>query len=221
MTPRKCNTATLVCAAASPRRFDPPAAASPSNAPCSRELFTKANGDGKIRLHQEILSGGAAGLLQVVVTNPMEIVKLRMQLQGESGVKLSAGATVAELGLRGLFRGVTACWLRDIPFSFIFFPLFAHLKKAFSGNDSIVGLFAAGGVAGALAAGAVTPCDVIKTRLQVKGGDLRYSGIADCARKLLKEEGIAAFSKGLVPRMIVQAPLFGCTLLSYGKLQQG
>lgn len=148
----------------------------------------------------------------------MEIVKLRMQLQGESGVKLSAGATVAELGLRGLFRGVTACWLRDIPFSFIFFPLFAHLKKAFSGNDSIVGLFAAGGVAGALAAGAVTPCDVIKTRLQVKGGDLRYTGIADCARKLLKEEGIAAFSKGLVPRMIVQAPLFGCTLLSYGKL---
>jgi solute carrier family 25 aspartate/glutamate transporter 12/13 len=106
----------------------------------------------------------------------MEIVKLRMQLQGETGVSKGTGATISELGMRGLYRGVAACWLRDIPFSFLFFPLFAHMKHLLNGNDSIIGLFTAGAIAGSVASGAVTPADVIKTRLQVKGGSDRYKG---------------------------------------------
>lgn len=106
----------------------------------------------------------------------MEIVKLRMQLQGESGAPKSAGATVAELGFRSLYRGAASCWLRDVPFSILFFPLFAHLKRALNGNDSLVGLFTAGAIAGSFSAAAVTPADVVKTRLQVVGGDTRYSG---------------------------------------------
>lgn len=97
-------------------------------------------------------------------------------LQGESGVKLSAMETISQLGIRGMYRGTAACWLRDVPFSFVFFPLFANLKTLFRGDDSLVGLFAAGAAAGSLSAGAVTPCDVIKTRLQVVGGSDRYKG---------------------------------------------
>jgi solute carrier family 25 (mitochondrial aspartate/glutamate transporter), member 12/13 len=150
----------------------------------------------------------------------MEIVKLRMQLQGESGgPKLSAKETIGQLGLRGLYRGTAACWLRDVPFSFIFFPLFANLKTAFNGDESIVGLFTAGALAGSLSAGTVTPCDVVKTRLQVVGGSDRYRGIADAFTKIYREEGPGAFAKGLVPRMLVQAPLFGITLLSYEVLK--
>jgi solute carrier family 25 (mitochondrial aspartate/glutamate transporter), member 12/13 len=147
----------------------------------------------------------------------MEIVKLRMQLAGETvgAPRLSAAGTISELGITGLYRGVAACWLRDVPFSFVFFPLFANLKIAFDGENSLVGLFSAGAIAGSFSAGFVTPFDVIKTRLQVKGGDARYKGIADCAVKIMREEGPMAFSKGLIPRMLVQAPLFGCTLLSY------
>ncbi len=46
------------------------------------------------------------------------------------------------------------------------------------------------------------------------------AGIVDCVSKIYKEEGPAAFSKGLFPRMLVQAPLFGLTLLSYGTFAQ-
>ena len=110
----------------------------------AREHFTERNGDGRIRLWQEMLSGALAGFFQVAATNPMEIVKLRMQLQGEAAaaaaaggggaaaaaaaVRKSAAGIVAELGVRGLYKGVAACWLRDVPFSVAFFPLFANLK---------------------------------------------------------------------------------------------
>lgn len=48
------------------------------------------------------------------------------------------------------------------------------------------------------AASLVTPADVIKTRLQVaaRAGQTTYSGVIDCFRKILREEGPSAFWKG-------------------------
>ena len=137
-----------------------------------------------------------------------------LKIQGQLG-NGSAAQVFADVGVRGLYRGVAATWLRDVPFSFIFFPLSANVRMALGGDHSPFAVLAAGAIAGSLAAGAVTPFDVIKTRLQAKGAQARYSGIADCARKIARDEGAAAFAKGLIPRMLVQAPLFGCTLLSY------
>jgi succinate dehydrogenase/fumarate reductase flavoprotein subunit len=56
---------------------------------------------------------------------------------------------------------------RDVPFSVLFFPGYADLKKLLAnekGENSIPSLLVAGGAAGAIAAAAVTPTDVIKTR---------------------------------------------------------
>jgi hypothetical protein len=48
------------------------------------------------------------------------------------------------------------------------------------------------------AASLVTPADVIKTRLQVaaRAGQTTYSGVIDCFRKILREEGPKALWKG-------------------------
>ena len=92
--------------------------------------------DGTIPLWAEILAGGSAGMSQVVFTNPLEIVKIRLQVQGKvigkvgtEVERLSALGIVRQLGLFGLYKGVAACLLRDVPFSAIFFPAYAHLKK--------------------------------------------------------------------------------------------
>ena len=72
--------------------------------------------------------------------------------------------------------------------------------------------------AGLVSALAVTPCDVIKTRLQVIPSaqeETKYHGIRDCARKIYRHEGFGAFFKGAVPRMIVIAPLFGIAQTIY------
>lgn len=59
-----------------------------------------------------------AGASQVVFTNPLEIVKIRLQVAGEiaGGAKVRAWSVVKDLGFFGLYKGARACFLRDIPF---------------------------------------------------------------------------------------------------------
>lgn len=86
-------------------------------------------------------------------TNPLEIVKIRLQVAGEitSGPKVSALGVIRELGVRGLYKGSKACFLRDIPFSAIYFPAYAHCKLKFAdvdGHNSPGSLLAAACIAG-------------------------------------------------------------------------
>ena len=110
---------------------------------------------------------------------------------------------VRELGFRGLYKGARACFLRDIPFSAIYFPAYAHTKKRFAdehGYNDPKSLFISGLLAGIPAAGLCTPADVVKTRLQVQArkGQTRYNGLIDAIKKIYAEEGWRAFWKGRV-----------------------
>lgn len=182
-----------------------------------REVLSAA--DGSITLPCEVLAGATAGFTQVVATNPMEIVKIRMQMQGApGGERQSTLQVVRQLGLRGLYRGTPATLMRDVPFSIIFFPTYSNVRAMFAdetGRVPVPGTLLAGAVAGASAAGLMTPADVIKTRLQSKGGDALYRGIGHCFQTILREEGARALYKGAEMRMLVQAPLFGIALLAF------
>ena len=73
----------------------------------------------------------------------------------------------------------------------------------------------AGGVTGALAAGAVTPCDVVKTTIQRQGGP---SSIRVAVAQVFGTggiEGYMRFWRGVGPRCFVQGALFAFALLFY------
>jgi len=60
--------------------------------------------------------------------------KIRLQVQGEAARidgALPKGAMhiIRQLGIVGLYKGASACLLRDIPFSAIYFTSYSHLKK--------------------------------------------------------------------------------------------
>ena len=129
-----------------------------------REAFTTQDtktGKAKISFPLEVLSGGCAGACQVLVTNPLEITKIRLQVQGET-VRLlkaagkpipkpqSAISIVRELGFVGLYKGASACLARDIPFSAIYFPAYAFLKESMKDENGIdaIHLLLAGAGAG-------------------------------------------------------------------------
>ncbi|KAF9355532.1 hypothetical protein BGX26_006438 [Mortierella sp. AD094] len=183
----------------------------------------------KLAIQYGMLAGATAGFCQVIATNPMEIVKIQMQVAGSQ--KLAPGeqrptamGIVRSLGLRGLYRGTPATLLRDVPFSIMFFPLNSFLKLQGADSDgktSFSVVLGAGLVSGVVAASAVTPADVIKTRLQVarKPGEPVFRGIADCFQHIVRNEGVAALFKGVVPRSLIVAPMFSIALFVY-ELQQ-
>ena len=91
--------------------------------------------------------------------------------------------------------------MRDIPFSAIYFPAYAHMKKLTADHDGYnkpSTLLLSATCAGAPAAALTTPADVIKTRLQVvaRSGQTTYNGVFDCAKKVWTEEGGRALWKG-------------------------
>ena len=138
-----------------------------------------------------------AGTTQVIATNPMETVKIRMQMAAVatsgtmgkySAVTVQAMPTtidvVKDLGIKGLYRGSFATLSRDVPFSMLFFQLFASFKSSLAEKQGKADLdfqyiFASGIAAGAISAYLVTPMDgningisvifillVVKTRYQ-------------------------------------------------------
>ncbi|KAI5285384.1 mitochondrial aspartate-glutamate transporter agc1 [Ascosphaera aggregata] len=157
-----------------------------------------------------------AGGCQVVFTNPLEIVKIRLQVQGEAirhnpeVPRRSAMWIVRHLGLKGLYKGASACLLRD--------DMFGETTTQPLG---VVQLLTAGAIAGMPAAYLTTPCDVIKTRLQVEArkGETKYTSLQHCARTVYKEEGFTAFFKGGPARILRSSPQFGFTLAAYEVLQ--
>lgn len=103
-----------------------------------RGKFSEPN-SGKIWWPYELLAGGSAGMCQVIFTNPLEIVKIRLQVQGEVAKtqaveKRSAMWIVRNLGLVGLYKGASACLMRDVPFSAIYFPAYNHIKRDYFGE---------------------------------------------------------------------------------------
>uniref|UniRef100_A0A2K6FHC7 Mitochondrial glutamate carrier 1 n=1 Tax=Propithecus coquereli TaxID=379532 RepID=A0A2K6FHC7_PROCO len=201
----------------------------------------------KLTLPKEMLAGCGAGTCQVIVTTPMEMLKIQLQdagriaaqrkiLAAQGGAQASAEAPAAprptatqltrdllrSRGIAGLYKGLGATLLRDVPFSIVYFPLFANLNQlgrpASEEKSPFYVSFLAGCVAGSAAAVAVNPCDVVKTRLQSLQRGVNedtYSGFLDCARKILRHEGPLAFLKGAYCRALVIAPLFGIAQVVY------
>ena len=69
---------------------------------------------------------------------------------------------------------------------------------------------------------AVNPIDVVKTRLQTlkrAEGEQHYTGVRDAFTRIWQNEGIKAFFKGAMCRVMVIAPLFGMIQLIYSIVQ--
>lgn len=141
---------------------------------------------------------------------PTEVVKQRAQA-GQFPSSISALRSILESRRthgfatlwRELYRGWSITIMREVPFTVIQFPLWEGLKRWVAKRDGRAQATAfegavLGAFAGAVAAGATTPLDVLKTRMMLAK---ERQSVGSLMGKIWKEEGAGAFSKGVGPRM--------------------
>ena len=75
-------------------------------------MFKDYLGTEKLSIGYLALSGAIAGTCQVVATNPMEVVKIRMQMSAHGTVQPTYGQVIRDLGISGLYTGIRATLLR-------------------------------------------------------------------------------------------------------------
>ncbi|KAJ8348169.1 hypothetical protein SKAU_G00267580 [Synaphobranchus kaupii] len=148
------------------------------------------------------MAGCFSGAIQVLVTAPTDLVK--------------------EDGARGLFRGMGALALRDVPCYGLYFLPYDLICKALTESGKQPDTFAvimAGGIAGVVTWACATPMDVVKTRLQMSGaGGPVYRGVLHCISLSLRQEGVQVFFKGLLLNSIRAFPVNAITFLCYERL---
>lgn len=69
--------------------------------------------------------------------------------------------------------------------------------------------FAAGGCAGFVEVSLMHPLDLMKTRFQIQRGPddpNRYTSLADCFKKMYRNEGALSFYKGILPPLMAETP---------------
>ncbi|XP_017978962.1 PREDICTED: mitochondrial arginine transporter BAC2 isoform X3 [Theobroma cacao] len=162
------------------------------------------------------LAGVGTGALQSIMLSPVELVKIRLQLQNTSYPTLqlpralTGPVTVAKSilkteGLRGLYRGFTITALRDAPAHGFYFWTYEYMREQLhpgcrkSGQESLRTMLIAGGLAGVASWICCYPLDVVKTRLQAQSpsSPQKYNGIIDCLQKSVKQEGFGVLWRGL------------------------
>ncbi|XP_057967026.1 mitochondrial arginine transporter BAC2 [Malania oleifera] len=162
------------------------------------------------------LGGIGTGALQSLLLTPVELVKIHLQLQnikcssprqedGNRGPINVAKKIFRTEGLRGMYRGLTITVIRDAPAHGFYFWTYEYMREQMhmgcrkSGEETLRTMLIAGGLAGVASWVSCYPVDVIKTRLQAQSGSSppKYSGIFDCLRKSVREEGYSVLWRGL------------------------
>ena len=121
-------------------------------------------------------------------------------------------------GTKGLFRGMSSTFAREIPGNFAFFGGYELTRSLLtpeggSVDDLSTGkLLFAGGMGGAGFWAASYPFDVVKTRIQVEGSSLSFRAMMF---KIVKQEGPQALVRGISPTIIRAFPSNAALFASY------
>ncbi|XP_038861877.1 solute carrier family 25 member 35 [Salvelinus namaycush] len=197
--------------------------------------------DGRVSAAKTTLAGAAAGVVGAVMGSPIYLVKTHIQSQATSSIAVghqyqhqgmvhALAAIHKQHGILGLWRGSSAAVPRVSVGSAAQLYSFAASKElvvdlqVFPEGSWLVAL-CAGMISSVVVVAAMTPFDVVSTRLynqpvdHTGKGEL-YKGFGDCFSKTLKVEGVAGLYKGLGASYFRLGPHTILSLLFWDELRK-
>ena len=152
-----------------------------SSAPSSAVFFLIYNS-----FSNPFIAAPIAETCACLIRVPTDVIRINMQNNLHQTISSAFKAG-------GLYRGLTATLIRDLPFATIQFSIYEYLK---SRSSNQVQVLASASVSASIAAILTTPLDVLKTRMSVCTMKI---GIIDHLKEI-KRQG--AFFKGVKPRVL-------------------
>lgn len=182
-------------------------------------------------------AGAGAQVCSSIVLVPVEVVKQRLQVQGQilgadslSGSFRALPIIVGKEGMCGLYRGLVAHLASWMPFNGLYFMVYEWSKaKCIDGgyedgfdNLEPTAQLCCGATAGVIASLATNPLDILKTRVQVAQASpamFPYSGAWQAARHLLQHEGPSALMDGAFARALFLTARLTICVAAYERLK--
>ncbi|XP_068618570.1 mitochondrial thiamine pyrophosphate carrier-like [Battus philenor] len=180
---------------------------------------------------QNALAGGAAGAVTRAIAQPLDVLKIRFQLQLEP-IKLGSKYTsifqavtsiIKEEGVFTLWSGHVPAQLLSISYGVVQFSSYEKLTELCKRSDPTFYVehrhwlnFANGSTAATIATIISFPFDTIRTRLIAEQKQQKvYKGFLNALSAIIKTEGSKALYKGLIPTIAQIAPHAGIQFAVY------
>ena len=156
-----------------------------------------------------LASGGLAGAISLTFVYSLDYARTRLANDSKGakkgGQKQFNGLidvykkTLASDGIAGLYRGFVISCFGIIIYRGLYFGMYDSVKPMLPKNmaDNLMANFLLGWCITVGAGLASYPIDTIRRRMMMTSGEaVQYKGSIDCARVILKNEGIKSFFKG-------------------------
>ncbi|KAG8916849.1 hypothetical protein FRC02_003514 [Tulasnella sp. 418] len=187
-----------------------------------------------------ITAGGIAGMAEALACQPLDTIKVRMQLS-KSGLRpgtkprgfIATGAQIVQRETPlALYKGLGAVLSGIVPKMAIRFASFETYKSSLAdkstGKTRTGMVFIAGLGAGITeAVMVVTPMEVVKIRLQAQQHSLadpleipRYRNAAHAVYTIIREEGFSALYRGVSLTALRQATNQGANFTAYQEIKK-
>lgn len=175
------------------------------------------------RVCKDILAGTFSGIAQVLVGQPFDITKVRLQTsKGHTTAFHVVSDLVKNEGLRAFYKGTLAPLVGVGACVSCQFGCNESMKRYFRARNgsnlqplSLGQYYVCGAVSGAANAFLATPIEHVRIRLQLQRKALtssEYHGAVDCFRKLVKQ---GKLMRGLSATLMRTSHGFGVYFLSY------
>ncbi|KAF4080816.1 hypothetical protein AMELA_G00175540 [Ameiurus melas] len=182
------------------------------------------------------LAGSAAGLVTRAIISPMDVLKIRFQLQVErvsssrpegkySSIMQACRCILGEEGPSAFWKGHVAAQMLSVCYGAVQFASFQELTelihKNTSYNSQAAGVhFLCGGMAACSATVACQPLDTLRTRFAAQGEPKVYRNLRHAVRTMYIQDGVLTFYRGLIPTLVAVFPYAGLQFFSYNVLKK-